>query len=91
MSINWLTNATTKLQALLYGIASGITGYLAYFLALPPSLQGGIMGQVISVCPVGWQPFMAGSMKTISVFLGIYATYKAAHSGPQTPPKNPPN
>lgn len=83
--MGWFTDMSTKAQVIVSGIAAGITGYIAYFLALPPSLQGGIMGQVISVCPVAWQPFMAGSMKTISVFLGIYATYKASRSGPKTP------
>lgn len=82
---------TAKTQALAYAIGSGLTGYLAYFIALPPNLQTGIMGQLIGIAPPPWQPFLAGFMKSASVILGLYATYKAAHSGPQTPPTNPPS
>lgn len=81
---------STKLQAIVSGIIAAVTGYIAYFLALPPSLQTGILGDVIGMAPAGWQPALASSTKTISTLLGFYATYKAAHSGPQTPPKNPP-
>lgn len=81
---------TTKIQSLLYGIGAGLTGYIAYFIALPPSLQTGIMGQMIGIAPPSWQPVLAGTMKTASTVLALYATYKASHSGPQTPPKNPP-
>lgn len=82
---------TSKVQALIYGIASAVTGYVAYFIGLPPSLQTGILGDLIALAPYGWQPALASTGKTISTLTGIYATYKAAHSGPQTPPKNPPN
>jgi hypothetical protein len=82
---------TNKIQALVYGILSGFTGWLAYFIALPPSLQTGMIGEITTILPASWQPVMAGFMKTVSVVSGIYMGYKAAHSGPQTPPKNPPN
>lgn len=81
---------STKLQALLYGALSAFSGYIAYFVALPPNLQTGILGELIGVAPPAWQPALAATTKTLSVFLGLYATYKAAHSGPQTPPTNPP-
>lgn len=81
---------TSKIQALLYGALAGLTGYIAYFVALPPNLQTGVLGEIINVAPPTWQPALAASTKTLSVFLTLYATYKASHSGPQTPPKNPP-
>lgn len=82
---------TNKIQAIWAAILSGVTGYLAYFIALPPSLQTGIMGDIITQAPAAWQPALAGTAKTLSMFLGMWATYKAAHSGPQTPPTNPPS
>lgn len=82
---------TNKTQAIWSALMAGITGYIAYFIALPPSLQTGIMGDVIALLPASYQTAGAGVAKTLSTFLGFYATYKAAHSGPQTPPKNPPS
>lgn len=81
----------SKLQSLLYGIGAAITGYVAYFIALPPQLQTGILGDLIALCPPSWQPAAGATAKTISTLAGLYATYKASHSGPQTPPKNNPN
>lgn len=80
---------TTKREAIWSGIAAGVTGYIAYFLALPPNLQTGIMGDIIALMPADWQPAAAGVSRTVATFLGFYATYKAAQSGPQTPPANP--
>lgn len=82
---------TNKIQALLSAILAGVTGYIAYFVALPPSLQTGMMGDAIALAPLDWQPLLAGSAKTISTILGFYATYKAAQSGPATKPTNPTN
>lgn len=76
---------STKLQAILAAIFSAVTGYVAYFIALPPSLQTGILGDVIALAPAGWQPAVASITKTLSTVLGFYATYKAAHSGPSIP------
>lgn len=82
---------STKVQAVVAGAFAALTGYIAYFVALPPNLQTGTLGELIAVAPAAWQPALAATSKTLSVFLGLYATYnKAAHSGPQTPPQNPP-
>lgn len=82
---------TNKYQAIVSGIIAGLSGYVAYFIALPPSLQTGIMGDLIALAPPQWQTALAGTTRTISTLAGFYATYKAAQSGPQSPPKNPPN
>lgn len=81
---------STKIQALLYAAGGGAAGYIAYFLGLPQNLQTGVLGELINLCPASWQPAGAAITKTLSTFLTLYATYKAAHSGPQTPPTNPP-
>lgn len=81
---------STKIQSLIGAISAGVMGYLAYFIALPPNLQTGMLGEIINVAPPSWQPALAATTKTLSVLLGAWATYKAAHSGPQTPPTNPP-
>ena len=78
---------TTKIQAIAYAIVSGIAGYIAYFLALPPSLQTGILGDLIAIAPPDWQPIMAGSAKTVSTIAGIYSTLRASQSG--HPPVEP--
>ena len=77
-----------KTQAVLAGLGSAVTSYIAYFIALPPSLQTGIMGQVISILPAQYQTAAAGVAKTAATFLGFWATYKAAHSGPMVPPQS---
>lgn len=68
-----------KTQAIVAGIASGVTGYIAYFIALPPSLQTGIMGQIIAILPAQYQTAAAGIAKTAATFLGFWATYKLSH------------
>ncbi len=77
-----------KLHAFIGAIASGVTGYIAYFIALPPNLQTGIMGDLISLAPSGWQPALAGSSKSFSMLLAMWAAYKL--SKPTTPPPTPP-
>lgn len=72
---------TSKTQAVISAIISAATSYVAYFIALPPQLQTGILGQLIAIAPPSWQPAIAGSAKTIGTISGLYATYKAAHSG----------
>lgn len=79
---------TSKVQAVVMVIVSGVTGYVAYFVALPPNLQTGILGQIVGIAPPSWQPAIASTTKTISIVASIWAGYKASQSGPQTPPPN---
>lgn len=81
---------TSKLQAILGGVLTGGFGFIAWLIALPPELQTGVLGQVVAMCPPAAQPAVGFWCKTFATIAGIYATYKASHSGPQTPPKNPP-
>ncbi len=83
-------NLPAKHQALLAGIVAGITQFAGWFIALPPSQQTASIAPIIAVVPPDWQSTIAVWMKTIGGISLIFATFKAAQSGPQTPPKNPP-
>lgn len=81
-------HVSPKTQAMLAAVGSGLAGYVAYFVALPPSLQTGMMGEVIALLPPQYQTAAAGISRTLATFLGFWATYKAAHSGPMVPPQS---
>lgn len=83
-------NIPPKIQTLLYGIGSAITGYVAYFLGLPPQLQTGILGDLIALCPPSWQPMAAGTAKTISTIAGLYASHRLATASQHQPTPPPP-
>lgn len=78
---------TPKAQALWSTLASGISGYIAYFIALPLSLQTGMLGQIVQLVPVPYQPVVAGTTKTLSTFLAFYAAYKLSHHNQPVPPQ----
>lgn len=80
---------TNKHQAIFSGILAAVTSFLSWFLMLPPNQQGDIIAPLIAVVPVSWQSGIAVAMKGIGAVTGLYATFKAAQSGPQSPPKNP--
>ena len=82
---------TSKYQAILSGIVAAVTGFLSWFLMLPPSQQGDVIAPLIAIVPVPWQSGLAVAMKALGAVTGLYATFKAAQSGPQSPPKNPAN
>lgn len=81
---------TAKLQAKLSALVTAAFGFVAWLIALPPELQTGILGRVVSICPPAWQPGVGFWAKGIATVSGIWAVYKASHSGPQ-PTINPPN
>lgn len=82
---------TTKLQVFVTGAVSAVTTFLGWFVTLPPNQQGDIIAPIIAVVPVTWQAGIAVVLKVVGAVSGLYATFKAAQSGPQSPPKNPPN
>lgn len=80
---------TSKVQAKLSALATAFFGFIAWITTIPPEQQSGLLGAIAQVFPVAWQPTIALWTKLISAFSGIWMVYKAAHSGPQTPPLNP--
>lgn len=82
---------TNKYQAIASGVIAAVTGFLSWFLMLPPNQQGDVIAPLIAIVPVSWQSGIAVGLKALGAFTGLYATFKAAQSGPQSPPKNPAN
>lgn len=81
---------SSKTQAIVSSIFAAMFGFINWLATVPPEQQSGILATLVEVTPVQWRPTVGVWTRALMMFLGIYATYKAAHSGPQTPPKNPP-
>lgn len=81
---------TNKLQAQISAVVTGLFGFLAWLANVPPEQQSGMLGAMVQVFPVTWQPTIALWSKGIATFAGFWSLYKAAHSGPQTPPVDKP-
>lgn len=79
---------TSKVQAKLSAIITALFGFIAWFTTIPPEQQSGLLGALAQIFPVTWQPTIALWSKAIATLSGIWMVYKAAHSGPQTPPQN---
>lgn len=82
---------TNKYQAIASGVIAAVMSFISWFLMLPPSQQGDVIAPLIALVPVTWQSSIAVAMKAVGAVTGLYATFKAAQSGPQSPPKNPSN
>ena len=80
---------STKFKALIASIATGIFGFINWLATVPPEQQSGWLASLVELTPLQWRPNVGLFTRCLTLFLGIYATYLAAHSGPQTPPKNP--
>ncbi len=81
---------TSKTKAIYAAWLAGISGFLGFLSTLPIDTQTGIFSQIEAVFPDGWRAQIGSTLKLISMIAGIYASYHAAHAGPQTPPANPP-
>lgn len=81
---------TSKIHANVAAIFTAFFGFVAWLTTVPPEMQSGMLGAIVGVFPVSWQPTIGLWAKALTVLSGAWATYKAAHSGPQTPPPNPP-
>lgn len=81
---------TSKLQALLYGALSGLSGFVQTLALVPPEQQSGLLAQLVEVFPVSWRPQIAVWTGLLKWGLLVYALRQASHSGPQTPPVNKP-
>ena len=81
---------TSKTKTIWAAVVAGVSGFLGFLATLPPDTQTGIFSQLEDVFPVNWRAQIGSGLKFISMIAGIYASYHAAHAGPQTPPTNPP-
>jgi len=81
---------STKIQALIAAGIAGIAGFINWLATVPPSQQEGWTAALVEMVPISWRPNVGLFTRFLMFATGIYATYKASHSGPQTPPKNPP-
>lgn len=81
---------TSKIKALIAAALTAIAGFLNWLCTLPPEQQEGFAAQLVELVPLNWRPIVGVWTRTLVSLMGFYAIYAASHSGPQTPPKNPP-
>lgn len=81
---------TSKIQAKISAIAAAVFGFVAWLATVPPEQQSGVLGALSQAFPPAWQPTIALWSKLFATVSGVWMVYKAAHSGPQTPPPNSP-
>lgn len=81
---------TDKLQAILAALMAGLAGFVNWLATVPPEQQSGWLAALVEITPIEHRPNVGLFTRFLGLFLGIYATYKASRSGPQSPPKNKP-
>lgn len=80
---------TTKLQAIIAGAVAGFTSFAGWFVTLSPDSQNAFVAPLLEAVPVSWRPGIGVAMKLLASASMSYGIYQAAHSGPQSPPRNP--
>jgi hypothetical protein len=81
---------TSKRQAIVSGTIAAVSQFIGWLATIPPESQTAFVQPMLDALPVSWRTPIGVWMKLLSGISMSYAIYKAAHSGPQTPPKNPP-
>lgn len=81
---------SSKLKALLAAIAASLAGLINWLATVPPEQQSGWVASLVEITPVQYRPNVGLFTRFLMFFLTIYVAHKASQSGPQTPPKNPP-
>lgn len=81
---------THKLQALLTAWVAGVSAFVAWLMTVPPEQQTALLGPLVDVMPLQWRPAVGLATRAIATASTIFAVYRAAQSGPQSPPKNKP-
>lgn len=81
---------TNKIQTIVGAGITGFFGFIAWLATVPPEQQSGILGALSTVFPIAWQPTIGLWAKLFATASGYWSLYKAAHSGPQTPPVDKP-
>lgn len=82
---------TSKIQAIVSAFLAGLASFISWLAMVPPETQSGWLATLVELTPVQYRPQVGLWTRLAAFFLGIYATYRASHSGPQTPPTNPPS
>lgn len=81
---------TSKTRAFISAIVVAITGALAFISEIPTDAQTGVMESLANIFPPAWRGQIGAACKFVSVIATLYAVHQASHSGPATPPANPP-
>lgn len=74
-----------KLSLYTSGGISFLATFIGWFITLPPNQQNDTIAPIIAIVPVNWQVKIGIALKAIGGISGLYATFKAAQSGPTTP------
>jgi len=75
-----------KLQAIVASSIAGVAGFVNWLATVPPEQQSGLLAQMVEITPVQYRPTVGVITRFATLFLGVYASYQAAHSGTQKPP-----
>jgi len=76
----------TKRKVILTSAGAGFFGFVNWLATVPPEQQSGWLAALVELTPLHWRPNVGLFTRFLTLFLGIYATYLAARSGPTPPP-----
>ncbi len=68
-----------KATCLLSATGAGLCSFVSWLSTVPPETQSGWLAALVEITPVEYRPNVALFARVATFFLGIYATYKAAH------------
>lgn len=66
MNIKW----TDKTQAITTGAVAAVMGFIGWLAAIPPEQQSGVLGSLVSVFPLTWQPAIGLWAKSLFDIVG---------------------
>lgn len=78
---------TEHIKTVIVGSIAGLSGFGAWLFTLAPTYQTELLTPFINIAPVNWRPGLGAGLKLLSMVTGLYATYRAAKSGPTLPTK----
>lgn len=79
---------TNKTQAIFTAWIAGVSSFLAWLVSLPPENQDALIKPMIELTPLDWRPAIGLASRALATATTIYAVYRAAHSGPNSPPRD---
>lgn len=81
---------TTKIKAITAAWITATFAFIAWLMTIPPEQQGSLLGPLVDLTPIEYRGLVGFVTRLLASISTIYAVYSAAHSGPQSPPVNPP-